>query len=100
MCRFRRQLPEAASGGRFRRQVPEAGARFWRVPEGSDAGLCRFGKQVSASCGMLAEVAGAKAPDGLGRFSKVPIPEGSGESKARRRFWRVLLAYEQNNAPM
>ena len=32
------------------------------------------------------------------RFRK--IPEGSGESRARRRFWRVLLAYEQNNAPV
>ena len=33
-----------------------------------------------------------------GRFGEVP--EGSGESRARRRIWRVLLAYEQNNAPM
>ena len=41
---------------------------------------------------MLAEVAGAKV------FGEVP--DGSGESTARRRFWRSLLAYEQNSAPM
>ena len=71
-CGSQAQVPEG-SGARFRCvlvQVPEAGSgRCWRVPESS---------------GVLAEVAGAKVPEGLGRF------------------WRVLLAlaYGQNNAPI
>ena len=28
------------------------------------------------------------------------VPQGSREIRARHRFWRVLLAYEHNNAPM
>ena len=90
-------------------QVPEASSgRFRKVPEGSGVCSCRFQRQVPEGFGrcwrvpessrVLAEVAGAKVPEGLGRFRKVP--EGSGESRARRMFWRVLLAYEQNNAPM
>ena len=67
-------------------QVPKSDSgRFRKVPEGSEM-------YWSESSGVLAEVAGAK------RFGEVP--EGSGESRARHRFWRVLLAYEQNNAPM
>ena len=68
---------------RFWREVPEGFGRCWRVPENS---------------GVLAEVAGRK---GSGRFGEVPERSGhSRESRARRRLWRVLLAYEQNNAPM
>ena len=47
-CRFRRQVLEAGSG--HFRKVPEGFGRCWRVPESS---------------GVLA---GAKVPEGLGRF--------------------------------
>ena len=93
------QVPEASSGG-FQ-EVPTracagSGSRFRKVSESSGG---RFGRVLEGAGGFQ------KVPDcwrrwqeGLGRFQKVP--EGSGESRARRRFWRVLLAYEQNNVPM
>ena len=51
-----------------------SGGRFWRITEGG---------RVPKSSGVLVEVAGAKVPEGLGRFWKVPC---CGELTARRRF--------------
>ena len=81
-------------------QVLEAGEGFGRlrcvlvqVPEAGSGG---FRKVVEGSINFRS--GGGGRCKGSRRFGEVP--EGSGESRARRRFWRVLLAYEQNNAPM
>ena len=73
------------SQAQFRRQVPEGSARFRRV----------LVQVPEAGFGKFRSVGGGGRCKGSGRFV-----EGSGESRARRRFWRVLLAYKQNNAPM
>ena len=53
-CRFRRQVPEAGSGGRFRRQVPEAGSGRFRT--------------VSLCAGVGSGGNFRKVPEGFGKF--------------------------------